>query len=347
MLKTLELQNFTVFKEATLNFSPGLNVIIGENGTGKSHLLKLGYAVLTAINSFGERIPARDVAERTIANRLVEVFRPETVGRLASRTQGSAASSVSATWGIAGTVKFSFSTRKTEKVDIEDITQYEDSLSSLLFIPPKEILSVFDGFQATLEKRELSFDVTYLDLAKSLNTPPLKGKRPSDTAELVKSLEDTFNASIEKKNNRFYFISKSNSGQIEAPLVAEGHRKLGMLAYLILNGELRKSSSLFWDEPEANLNPRLLVKLAQVLVELSKIMQVTIATHSLFLLRELEILQEKQQLQNARYFGLHFADDGGVNVRQGDTPNDIGDIAALEANLEQSERYMNLSYGEE
>ena len=342
MLKTLELQNFTVFKEATLNFSPGLNVIIGENGTGKSHLLKLGYAVLTAINSFGERIPARDVAERTIANRLVEVFRPETVGRLASRTQGSAASSVSATWGAAGTVKFSFSTRKTEKVDIEDIPHYKDTPSSLLFIPPKEILSVFDGFQATLEKRELAFDATYLDLAKALNTPPLKGKLPSETAPLVERLEEALSASIEKKDNCFYFIPKANSGQIEAPLVAEGHRKIGMLAYLVLNGELRKRSSLFWDEPEANLNPRLLVKLAQVLVELSKIMQITIATHSLFLLRELEILQEKQQLQNARYFGLHFADGGWVNVRQGDTSNDIGDIAALEANLDQSTRYLQM-----
>lgn len=46
MLKTLTLKNFTVFPTAELEFSPGLNVIVGENGTGKSHLLKLGYAVL-------------------------------------------------------------------------------------------------------------------------------------------------------------------------------------------------------------------------------------------------------------------------------------------------------------
>ena len=57
-----------------------------------------------------------------------------------------------------------------------------------------------------------------------------------------------------------------------------------MLTYLIMNGELRNKSSLFWDEPEANLNPRLLRELAGILVELSKVMQVTVATHSLFLL---------------------------------------------------------------
>ena len=43
MLKSLKLQNFTVFPEADLKFGKNLNVIIGENGSGKSHLLKAAY----------------------------------------------------------------------------------------------------------------------------------------------------------------------------------------------------------------------------------------------------------------------------------------------------------------
>ena len=119
MLSTLELENFTAFKKARLQFSKGLNIIIGENGTGKSHLLKLGYAVSSTITSFGDRIPAREVAERAIATSLVNVFRPETLGRLVSRVQGSAASSVRMVWSHDGEIKFSFSTRKTEKRDID------------------------------------------------------------------------------------------------------------------------------------------------------------------------------------------------------------------------------------
>ena len=115
-------------------------------------------------------------------------------------------------------------------------------------------------------------------MAKALNPAPLKGKRPSETARLVNELEKNLKASVLKKNNRFYFSSKSTSGQFEASLVAEGHRKLGMLTYLIMNGELRNNSSLFWDEPEANLNPRLLRELAGILVELSKVMQVTVVS---------------------------------------------------------------------
>lgn len=342
MLKTLHIKNFTVFKDATLKFSPGLNVIIGENGSGKSHLLKLGYTLLKTLESFGDKDPAKEVAEREFARNLVDIFRSETLGRLTSRVWESTASSISVTWGNEGVLEFSFSTQKTEKVDIGSTPQYETLSSSTLFIPPKEILSVFEGFQGALEKRELAFDGTYLALAKALNPAPLKGPRPSDIADLINSLEQTLDASIVKQDNRFYLRSKSTGSKVEAPLVAEGHRKLGMLAYLILNGELRNSSSLFWDEPEANLNPRLLVKLAQILVELSKVMQVTIATHSLFFLREMEILQEEKKLSKACYFGLQLTDNG-VEIMSGNSSNDIGDIAALDASLEQTDRYMDLT----
>ena len=345
MLNKLHIENFTVFRKADLEFSSGLNVITGDNGSGKSHLLKLGYAILKTLESFGDKFPAKEIAERGLAGNLVDIFRPETLGRLASRVQGSSGSSVSAIWNQKGSLKFSFSTRKTEKVDIQLTPPYVPLGSSTLFIPPKEIISVFEGFQGALEKRELAFDGTYLALAKALNPAPLKGKRPSGTARLVNELEKSLKASVLKKNNRFYFSSKSASGQFEASLVAEGHRKLGMLAYLIMNGELRNKSSLFWDEPEANLNPRLLRELAGILVELSKVMQVTVATHSLFLLRELEILQKQKKFSKVCYFGLHFSDDG-VEVLSGPSSNDIGDIAALDTSLDQSERYMQFIYGE-
>ena len=43
MLNTLKISNFTVFGDVEFGFSSGLNVIVGENGTGKTHVLKLGY----------------------------------------------------------------------------------------------------------------------------------------------------------------------------------------------------------------------------------------------------------------------------------------------------------------
>jgi recombinational DNA repair ATPase RecF len=43
-LKSLTLSNFTAFSEAEFNFAPQLNVIVGENGAGKTHVLNNTFA---------------------------------------------------------------------------------------------------------------------------------------------------------------------------------------------------------------------------------------------------------------------------------------------------------------
>jgi predicted ATP-dependent endonuclease of OLD family len=43
-LSCMELVNFTVFCELSMECGPGINILIGTNGTGKSHILKLLYA---------------------------------------------------------------------------------------------------------------------------------------------------------------------------------------------------------------------------------------------------------------------------------------------------------------
>ena len=43
-IKCIGLKNFTVFEDFQLEVSSGINVFVGENGTGKTHLLKALYA---------------------------------------------------------------------------------------------------------------------------------------------------------------------------------------------------------------------------------------------------------------------------------------------------------------
>ena len=43
-ISSIKLQNITVFSDLDLSFSTGINIFIGENGAGKTHLLKLLYA---------------------------------------------------------------------------------------------------------------------------------------------------------------------------------------------------------------------------------------------------------------------------------------------------------------
>ena len=95
MLKSLDITNFTAFQKARLKFAgPGLNVIVGENGTGKTHLLKLPYAVMALASDKSRRrdgrTPTKAFLQTGIAEKLANVFRPEDshLGRLAHRQQG-------------------------------------------------------------------------------------------------------------------------------------------------------------------------------------------------------------------------------------------------------------------
>ena len=147
--------------------------------------------------------------------------------------------------------------------------------------------------------------------------------------------------SIELDGERFYL--QSQSGRIEMNLLAEGLRKLAMLARLVATGSLIGKGSLFWDEPEANLNPKVIKLVARTILDLSEHgVQVFIATHSLFLLRELYILQQGEFSKlDVRCFGLHDSEDGAI-IRQGPTIEDVGDITSLDEDLMQSERYSQI-----
>ncbi len=43
--KSLRLRNFTAFQDASFDFVPGINAFVGENGTGKTHVMKALYAM--------------------------------------------------------------------------------------------------------------------------------------------------------------------------------------------------------------------------------------------------------------------------------------------------------------
>lgn len=94
----------------------------------------------------------------------------------------------------------------------------------------------------------------------------------------------------------------------EAHLVAEGLRKLACLAHLVSNGSLTTNGILFWDEPEANLNPRLASLVVDILLELGKRgVQIFMTTHDDLLSHKLSLLSEyrKQPDVPIRFFAFH------------------------------------------
>lgn len=49
-IKTLEMKNFMLFEEIKIDWSENINIICGENSTGKTTLLKIMYSVLKTIS---------------------------------------------------------------------------------------------------------------------------------------------------------------------------------------------------------------------------------------------------------------------------------------------------------
>jgi predicted ATPase len=337
-----------VFAEADLRFGKHLNVIVGENGAGKTHLLKLAYSVLAASRQEGIKpqatsAPTKTVLQTRLADKLVNVFRPESLGRLARRKQGRERCDVQLIFSDSGlNIDFGFATNSKSEVSITNLPrQWLDAAPT--YLPTRELLTIFPNFVSVYQGHYLEFEETWFDTCVLLGGLLQRGPRETRIQRLLDPLEEAMNGTIELDKMGRFFLRTPN-GRMEMPLVAEGLRKLGMLARLVATGALLDQGYLFWDEPEANLNPRLIKQVARTIVELSASgIQVFIATHSLFLMRELEILlaEDTQQNIKGRYFGLQSSDDG-IEVLQGPTLDDIGAITSLEESLQQSDRYLAL-----
>ena len=346
-LKTATVQGFTVFNRAKFTFSRSLNVFVGENSTGKTHVLKLLYSIL-AVSAEGSSktasAPTKTQFQSRIADKLINVFRVERVGRLAARRQGPARSDIALSfYNSELDLACSFSTHSKSEIIMRRLPSVRIR-STPVYIPTKELLTLVPEFVPIYDRLFLQVDETWRDTCVLLTAPMQRGPRDRRIRQLLDPLEEVMEGKLETDKTGRFFL-RTSSGLMEIPLVAEGLRKLGMIARLIATGQLVDRGYLFWDEPESNLNPTLIRGIARTIVELSKGgVQVFIATHSLFLLRELEILLSSAEYRQVktRFFGLNKEPDG-VIVEQGPTLDAIGSIASLDEDLQQSDRFLEAS----
>lgn len=345
MIQSLEISNFTVFGEAKLGLGKNLNLFVGENGSGKTHLLKLAYSILATSweesrKPVGLAAPTKSVLQTRLAEKLIGVFRPEALGRLARRRQGRERCDVSIGFrNPALDLSFSFATQSRSDVVIEKLPRGWLDVAPV-YLPTRELLTIFPNFVSVYESHYLEFEETWRDTCLLLGAPLKKGAKERRVRRLLDPLEEAMEGSIElDSSGRFYL--RNASGKMEISLVAEGLRKLGMLARLIATGTLQDKGFLFWDEPEANLHPHIVKSIARSIVDLSAGgIQIFVATHSLFLLREIEmLLGHSGEDLDVRYFGLH-RENTEVLIEQGPAVDDMGRLLLLEEELEQSDRFL-------
>ncbi len=345
MLKSLELKNFTSFGKVDLKFASGLNVIVGENGTGKTHILKVAYSTIYVSAkgkiASGSVNPTKVHLQTSVANKLNAVFQPDELGRLARRDRrGRQRCEVRCLFSSTNHhLAFSFNTTSKKEVIVDKMPSvWLEKLP--VYLPTRELLTIYPGFVSLYETTHLSFEETWRDTCVLLGAPLAKGAREKQIKELLVPLEEAMDGHVElDRAGRFYL--NITGVRMEMHLVAEGLRKLAMIARLIATGSLVDKGFLFWDEPESNLNPKIIKSIARTILHLCKSgIQVFIASHSLFLLRELDILLDSDfKGIQSQFIGLHRGKDG-VEIQQGDTVDAIGNIDALQEDLSQSDRYL-------
>ena len=79
IIKKIKLENYTVFENQHIDFCPGINIFIGENGSGKTHILKALYSACQSVSK-----------KTSFSHKLVCTMLPDDykISRLITRKQG-------------------------------------------------------------------------------------------------------------------------------------------------------------------------------------------------------------------------------------------------------------------
>ena len=326
MITNLQLKNFTAFTDLTIEFSPGINIVLGENGTGKTQLLK-------AILALSGREARGEHAGEQLAHKLCRLYHPFSnqlgeLRRTGTRGEALLRASFATDQEIIISARFSGSAA-VAKVS----TDMNGEVAPAIFIPTKEVLSLVRGLTAEaphLPTIERVFDDGYLDLANQLveeGQNDLNARVQFDPrfATIVPRLTNLIGGKYLLENGCFVFQSgrfvekhssargrskhaqmyqdstewkfvASSKKRLSSGMTAEGFRKIGVLQRLLSNGSLNPGATgpLLWDEPESNLNPKLMKDLVLALLELARNgQQVILATHDYVLLKWFDLLMDR------------------------------------------------------
>ena len=348
MIDKLKLKNFTVFNDCEFDFSPRVNVIVGENGTGKTHLLKAIYTLLAWKAQFE---PEEKLTKKKVGDALFNVLkrqflvRNETLGELV-RKGAKEKAVLACTLADSTDLEFAFGPR-SKSTTLSSALNSESSIKPPVLIPAKEVVSFIEGVtepdsdRATIEK---IFDGTYLEIISLLTKPvsdtelaemendPRLGTLLPRLCEALGGQFEIVDDKIkfqagsykEKKTKRggktasqlgdsselVFYPSKGDL--LTGKMTAEGYKKIGVLQQLLRNGTLVPgvSGPLLWDEPEANVNPKLMKLIVEVILDLSRSgQQVILATHDYAMLKWFDLLEDESQRDNVRYHALYRDED--------------------------------------
>lgn len=329
ILKRVKLENYTVFESQAIDLDKGINIFVGANGTGKTHVMKLLYSACQAAD------PKVSFSHKIVLTMLPDDYK---ISRLITRKQGNHTASVRVVASKTDsaqdkilTMSFSNKTKKWD-AEVSGETGWEESFRdvSSIFIPAKEILSNSYNLNAAVDKNNVRFDDTYLDILNAAKVDISLGRNASVRDAMLKEIEKIIKGTVvyDAKKDEFYL--KKGSSRQEFNLVAEGIRKMALLWQLVKNGTLENGSVLFWDEPEANINPSYIAIIVEMLLALHrKGVQIFVSTHDYMLASYFEV--RKKESDSVLFHSFNYKDSGFIEYESGRKFGDLKNNAIISA----------------
>lgn len=345
MIEDVRLENVTIFRQFTWDPLANVNLVIGENDTGKSNLLRMLYAVSRSFQEFArmdDEAPAGRWSD-LLAKKLQWTFQPPELELGKIVRKGEDRLRVQCTFREHGCAHFSFgkdTTREIRNADTETDTAEAEigpRFVHTLFFPPKEVLTTLKAIASTREQRQIrGFGDTYYDLITALRQPRSYDDKPQELKRVQNALDDMFPGKIRQREEGS-FEYRRGPGRYDMTQTAEGIKKIGTLAHLLRNGEIRRGSILFFDEPSANLNPKSILKLVELLFALGQAgVQVFVATHSYVVLKQFQLLARENEERTP--LCVLSREDDGIEAEHVDLRERIPENPIVSASIDLFER---------
>jgi AAA15 family ATPase/GTPase len=343
----LSINNFLNFTQINENFSPGINIIIGENNIGKTAFIKFLYANLKAIEEYlnlkGK--PGERNFKELLSHKVQKTFQSsERIGTIVCKTSDSELKSlITFDYGEEKEIKeIEFSFKKTTKTEIPNlvplIVKEHENIPEFntTFIPAKEILSISDAIKVAMKEYEVGFDATYEDLLSDIE-PPFKKEEDYDNKilkEVIMTIQNEIldGEIIYDNDSRKYYYKDNTGNKFDLTMTAEGVKQLGTIPTLIKTGKITQGTILFLDEPDNNLNPVALKKLVDILIKLANAgVQIFLTTHNHLLSQLISLygeykdtlIKQKEQIPEMKFFALYKNEQGKTEI---ETANELIDI---------------------